>query len=151
MGRPRLSPLSAALTIATWAQAHGRPPRCTECTGHDGLHWFPTYYEAFALSTWSAILREVRSLTSGYAGSGMGIVVLTTKPCLNAPECPALIPDEGPGVRLCLPCRLAATRGGVATEPLFVRQRWRRLGVADVEGEDWVEGVDWFGGTHGGL
>ena len=142
-----LSPLSAALTMATWAQTHGRPPRCTECVGQEGLHWFATYYDCFALSCWSAILDEASALTHGWLLSGEFPQTTGLKPCLNAPACSVLIPNEGAHVRLCPACRLAAQRQPFLQDVGVSRQRWQRWGVYDFEGEDWADGIDW--GGHG--
>ena len=141
--RPVLSPLSAAVTLAQWTQTHGRPPRCSECTGQEGLHWYPTYYEAFALSTWSAIVDAASTLTQGWGLSGGSISATPRKRCLNAPECGALIPDEGPAIRLCGPCQQQARHPGAWVEPLIAPHRWRRWGIKDIEGDDWMEQIDW--------
>lgn len=148
-GRVPLSPMSAALTLVAWTQTHGRAPRCTECVGQEGLHWYPTYYDAFALSSWSAILDEARALTSGLGVSLVVTMTPTLKRCLNAPECPSLIPDEGPAIRLCASCHHESRRVGVFVEPLVSRQRWRRWGFHDIEGDPWEEGIDW--GVDGRL
>ena len=143
--RTPLSPLSAALTMVAWVQTHGRPPRCTECVGQEGLHWYATYYDAFALSSWSAILDEASALTQGWCLSGLRVSATALKRCLNAPQCSNLIPDEGPGIRFCRACQQAMRQEVAFIEPLVSPQRWRRWGVHDIEGDSWMDDIDWSG------
>lgn len=134
-GIPPMTQLSAAVTLAQWTRDHGHPPRCSDCVGNDGLHWFTTYYKTFQASTFSGVLELAASLLSTLALSALGgDSTRAMKPCLNAPACPAIIVDEGKHIRFCSACRrgkqaLEAMVNMEACVPLLSRPRLERYGL----------------------
>lgn len=146
-GFPPMTQFSAAVTLIQWAQDHGRLPRCSDCAGSGGLHWFTTYYKTFQASTFSGVLELAASLLSGVElSSSIGDRLREMKPCMNAPACPEMIVDEGKHIRFCVGCRkrkqvLAAMVNTEALEPLLSRTRLERYGLGR---DGWYSGlVEW--------
>ena len=100
-----VTPFSAAQTLADWTITHGRPPMSTDCRGSGGLMWYTTYYKCFNTSSFSAVLSLAFSLCSPASGPSLGYPARRMKPCLNAPDCSAVIVDEGRHIRFCSQCR----------------------------------------------
>lgn len=135
-----ITPLSAAWTLLSWTQAHGRPPAWRECSGGDGLLWGTTYCECFHVSTWGSALALANLLVQ----SAMAPPV--TKRCANAPECPAWIKDEGKHIRFCARCRTrACAQDNAYQTPAFTRARLEHWGVGR-DGWGLREDIDWHGG-----
>lgn len=99
-GYAPITPISAALTLVQWTHLHGRPPLERECCGSNGLHWWPTYYKKFGVSTYSAVLECAFDLASGAWEQPRAL-----KRCLNYEVCGTMILDEGRHIRFCATCR----------------------------------------------
>ncbi len=145
-GFPPISPLSAAYTVVKWTADHGRPPRCRECTGSNGLYWYMTYYKTFNETTWAGVLSSVFGLESSLGAPPVVSApeVRKKKHCYNYPDCQAMIVDEGHHLRFCRRCRPTGHRPvDPAPEPVLTRAQLVRWGVGR---SDWDELVEWEGG-----
>jgi hypothetical protein len=133
------TPLSAALLLAQWTDAHQRPPKWREYSAGEGLYAARSYLQWFQASTLAAMLVQASATLA---------CRVTTKPCLNAPACPEMILDEGAHIRFCTKCRgRACARDDAYREPAFPRTRLERWGVG---GDTWGlrEDIDWNGGQE---
>jgi hypothetical protein len=133
-----ITPLSAALTLQSWTEAHQRPPLYAECRASQGLYWATTYFRCFQVSSFVSALQAASAILASATPRVM-------KPCCNAPECTSLIVDEGPHIRFCEKCRSRARgQNQEYMEPAFTRTRLERWGVGR-DGWGWQEDIDWNG------
>ena len=145
--KPQMSKVSAALTIWEWIQAHGRPPRASECRLENGLHHYATYYNVFQLSNFSAsIIPMVSALCSS----------VKIRRCLGyttgGADCPNTFPDQGPQFRLCETCKKKETTETVHHIPMYAQRFTAEdLGGGHANGylngwtslEPWAQDIDW--------
>ena len=54
-----------------------------------------------------------------------------------------MIPDEGPHIRQCEGCRAAAQEEPWLVATRVTHHAWRRWGVQESDGDDWMDLVDW--------
>lgn len=99
-GFPPISPLSAAYTLVSWAEMHGRFPMATECRPAQGLHHWNVYYRALHCSTFSGVVSAAIDLVS----AALSAAPVKMRTCLGS-DCDARFPDVGPHIRLCPQCR----------------------------------------------
>src|SRR5262245_28257406 len=102
MGRPNISPLSAAVMIMEFIAIHGREPQCQECRPQNNLLFWKTYGRKFAVSAqsgqhwFSAVVSAARVLVQDAA--------IRVRTCLSE-GCEQRFLDVGPHVRFCDKCR----------------------------------------------
>ena len=130
-----MSPLSAALPLIQWIEAHDRWPQMRECCASQGLlHWM-TYYRHFGTWHLSELIAKAAAIVAVSR-----VPVVTQKPCLG---CGVAIVDEGHHVRFCLPCRKGMnTRAGQAAvdmEPGLSLVELRRYGKGRAGWDDTSE------------
>ena len=127
-----ISPLSAAYTLVSWADDHGRFPRATECRPAQGLHHWNVYYRTFCCSTFSSVVSCALDIVSAMCSAPS----VKMRQCLGV-GCDARFVDQGPSIRLCQRCR---KKRGVEDSPSIGYDDLRRWGVSVHE---WREDVAW--------
>src|ERR1044071_1965859 len=129
-----ITPLSMAMPLITWTDAHGRWPTARECSAGEGLRCVKSYYRYFEVSTLSAIMEQAYAVVSQ---TPTVFVVQAPpspgrKPCLG---CRKAILDQRAHIRFCRACRQAMGRKE--------REHWTDMEVTLTPYRVHFQGVAW--------